>query len=391
MHNPQESSIAMGKRVFINNISVALPNEKVSNAAMEDVIGKISGKKSRAKPVILRSNGIKSRYYAIDPETGQYNYTNASLAAEAVKGLFTTKEELNSIDCLVASTSIADQVMPNHAVMVHGELQNPPCEVVSTAGICLCGITALKYAFLNIKAGESKKNVVVASELASNIMHSENFEEECEHKLTQLDSKPEIAFEKDFLRWMLSDGAGSVLLSDQANTSGLSLEIDWIDILSFADQMEPCMYSGAEKVDGKLEGWMRYSPEERSQQSIMSVKQDVKLLNDNIVATTVEQALTTIAKKRMIKPDDFSYFLPHYSSQYFREKLFAGLENINFSIPYDKWFTNLTEKGNTGSASIFIMLEELFKSGRLTAGQKLLCYIPESGRFSSAFMQLTVV
>ena len=79
---------------------------------------------------------------------------------------------------------------------------------------------------------------------------------------------------------MLSDGAGSVLLSDEANVYGQSLEIDWIEILSFADQMEPCMYSGAEKVDGKLTGWMRYSAEERSQKSIMSVKQDVKLLND---------------------------------------------------------------------------------------------------------------
>ena len=121
------------------------------------------------------------------------------------------------------------------------------------------------------------------------------------------------------------------------------------------------------------------------------VKQDVKILNDNIVALTVEKALTKIAHKRAIKPEDFTYFLPHYSSDYFREKLFVGLENINFSIPYEKWFTNLIEKGNTGSASIFIMLEELFNSGRLQKGEKLLCYVPESGRFSSGFMQLTVV
>lgn len=380
----------MGKRVFINNVSAFLPNEKITNADMEYVIGKVSGKKSRAKAVVLRSNGIKSRYYAIDRETGKYNYTNASLAATAVKGLFDNEDELNSIDCLVASTSMADQIMPNHAVMVHGELKNPPCEVVSTAGICLCGLTALKYAFLNIKAGESHKSVVVASEIASSIMQSENFESESEYKLAQLNEKPEIAFEKDFLRWMLSDGAGSVLLSDEPNIQGMSLEIDWIDILSFADQMEPCMYAGADKKDGNLIGWMRYNDDVRSQQSIMSVKQDVKLLNDNIVDTTVERALSKIADKRAIKPEDFAYFLPHYSSHFFREKLFMGLKNIGFSIPYEKWFTNLTEKGNTGSASIFIMLEELYHSSRLKSGDKILCYVPESGRFSSGFMQLTV-
>lgn len=380
----------MGKRVFINSISAFLPNEKVSNAEMEDIIGKISGKKSRAKSVILRSNGIKSRYYAIDKNTGEFNYTNAALAANAVKGLFKHEDELNNIDCLVASTSMADQIMPNHAVMVHGELKNPPCEVVSTAGICLCGLTALKYAFLNIKAGESHRSVVVASELASSIMRSERFEAESEYKLAQLDQKPEIAFEKDFLRWMLSDGAGSALLSNEPNVNKLSLEIDWIETLSFADQMEPCMYAGADKVEGSLQGWMRFDDDERSQQSIMSVKQDVKILNENIVSITVEKALSKIMAKRAIKAEDFTYFLPHYSSTYFREKLFDGLENIGFSIPYDKWFTNLTSKGNTGSASIFIMLEELFNSGRLKSGDKLLCYVPESGRFSSGFMQLTV-
>jgi 3-oxoacyl-[acyl-carrier-protein] synthase-3 len=64
---------------------------------------------------------------------------------------------------------------------------------------------------------------------------------------------------------------------------------------------------------------------------------------------------------------------------------------IGFQIPYDKWFTNLITKGNTGSASIFVIMEELFHSGKLRTGQKMLCFIPESGRFSMAYMMLTVV
>ena len=83
--------------------------------------------------------------------------------------------------------------------------------------------------------------------------------------------------------------------------------------------------------------------------------------------------------------------MPHYSSGYFREPLYQGLLNVDFEIPFERWFTNLSTKGNTGSASIFIMLDELFNSNDLQQGHKLLCYIPESGRFSSAFMQLTVV
>jgi len=382
----------MENAVYINNLHAVLPNSPVNNKEMEVVLGEVGGQRSRAKPVILRSNQIKNRHYAIDPQTGEYNYTNASLAAEAVKGLFTKEgTQLEQLDSLVASTSMADQIMPNHGVMVHGELKNPSLEVISTAGICLCGMTALKYAYLNVKAGESKHSAVVASELASNVMHSRNFAAESDYKVDMLNQKPEIAFEKDFLRWMLSDGAGAALLSNQANPTGLSLRIDWIDIVSYADQLEACMYAGAEKIDGVLKSWTRFDSKEREQQSILSVKQDVKLLNENIVKFTVEDALSKIIKKRAIKASDYDFFLPHYSSGYFRERLFEGLNNIDFQIPYEKWFTNLTEKGNTGSASIFIMLDELFKSGKLINGQKLLCYVPESGRFSSAFMQLSVV
>ena len=62
-----------------------------------------------------------------------------------------------------------------------------------------------------------------------------------------------------------------------------------------------------------------------------------------------------------------------------------------FSVPEAKWFTNLHTKGNTGSASFYIMLEELFSSGELRKGDRILGMIPESGRFSVGWMLLTVV
>ena len=67
------------------------------------------------------------------------------------------------------------------------------------------------------------------------------------------------------------------------------------------------------------------------------------------------------------------------------------MQAASFTIPQDKWFTNLHSKGNTGSASIYIMLDELFRSGQLRDGQRILCFVPESGRFTGAFMHLTVV
>ncbi|MEN0105812.1 MAG: beta-ketoacyl-ACP synthase III [Pseudomonas sp.] len=381
----------MVQPVFINRISAYLPHDAVDNDSMEGRLGLVGARPSRARKLVLRSNGIQSRHYVIDPATGEPSMTNAQVSAEAVRGLAGDGFELEQLDCLVASSSSPDQVMPNHAVMVHGELGNPPCEVVSTAGICLCGMSALKYAWLSVASGESRNAVACGSEVASVLMQAKNFNAEYESRVEELESHPEIAFEKDFLRWMLSDGAGAVLLQPQANAKGWSLRIDWLDIYSFADQMPACMYAGADMHDGQLKGWSRFDADERSRHSVMAIKQNVKLLNDNIVKYTVEHALQRIMSKRRLHADEIDLFLPHYSSEFFRERLAVGLRNADLPIPQERWFTNLTSKGNTGAASIFIMLEELFNGGRLRSGQRLLCYVPESGRFSSAFMHLTVV
>ncbi len=377
--------------VFINRISASLPHGPVDNEQMEARLGMVGDKPSRARKLVLRRNGIQQRHYVIDPLTGEPSMSNAQLSAAAIRGLVGDDFALDSLDCLVASTSSPDQLMPGHAVMVHGELGNPPCEVATTAGICLCGMTALKYAWMSVASGESRNAVACGSEVASTLMQARNFNAEYESRVEELENHPEIAFEKDFLRWMLSDGAGAVLLQDRANAHGLSLRVDWLDILSFADQMPTCMYAGGEIVDGKLRGWSRYDADERARQSVMAVKQDVKLLNDNIVKYTVEEALRRIMARRELRVADIDWFLPHYSSEFFRDRLAVGLTNVGLPIPQERWFTNLTSKGNTGAASIFIILEELFNGGRLRSGQKLLCYVPESGRFSSAFMHLTVV
>jgi 3-oxoacyl-[acyl-carrier-protein] synthase-3 len=381
-------------RVYITNTAAYLPHQPVDNDHIEDMLGMVGGRPSRAKRLVLRSNGIKQRYYAIDPETGETSHSNAQLAAACIDKLFQDKQDLESIDCLAAGTSIADQLMPGHGLMVHGELGNPACEVASTSGICLSGVAALKYAYLGVKCGEFKTAVSTASELASPLLRAKTFTAESQYQIAELKKHPEIAFEKDFLRWMLSDGAGAFLMEDKPEPRGDQpvLEIDWVEIFSYAHELETCMYAGAEKLEnGKVKGWNQYSQQELLDRSVLSVKQDVKLLNAKIVDAAVTETLKRIIEKRGLKADDVDYFLPHISSMFFYEKVYDALVALDFEIPRERWFTNLTTKGNTGAASIFIMVDELLKSGRLKSGDRLLCFVPESGRFSSSFMQMTVV
>jgi 3-oxoacyl-[acyl-carrier-protein] synthase-3 len=378
--------------VYINDVAAFLPNAPVSNDAIEDVLGRIDGYPSRLKRTVLKNNGINSRYYAIDPKTGKMTHTNAQLAAEAVRrlkpyGEFTT----DNIQCLCCGTTSPDLLLPGHGLMVQGELRLPPCEVITGAGICLSGMIAFKYAYMNIATGMSENAVCVGSELSSSYMRS-SFFATAPKADTDIDKRPLLAFDTDFLRWMLSDGAGAAFLSGAPNPDRLSLRVDWIDYTAFAGEYDTCMFGGGIRTEeGRLIGWRNLNGNQSVHRMFpMAVKQDIRQLDRNIIET-MKRVLRTSISKHGLKAGEIDWFLPHYSSHYFRDKFFQGMADLDFEIPYERWFTNLPEKGNTGAAAIYIIMAELFHSGKLKKGDRLLCLIPESGRFSHCFMHLTAV
>jgi 3-oxoacyl-[acyl-carrier-protein] synthase-3 len=150
------------------------------------------------------------------------------------------------------------------------------------------------------------------------------------------------------------------------------------------------MCLGAEKMtDGTLKGFMDFTPEEIMNKSIFSIKQDINLLRDNIVPLGGKK-IKEILDRRGITADDIDYFLPHISSDFFRSKIYDMIQIYGGGIPYEKWFINLYTVGNVGAASVFLMINELFHSGRLKKGEKLLLIVPESARFSYMYAMLTV-
>ena len=229
------------KSVYVTQTSSYLPNAPVGNDDMERILGQVGDRPSRARRTILRSNGIKTRHYAIDPDTLQPTHNNATLAADAVRQLGETID-LKSVGLLACGTSIPDQVVPGHGVMVHGDLKLPPCEVVTTSGVCISGAAALKYAFMAVASGQHESAVASGSELSSGAFGAKNYTAEVEAKVDALEDNPELAFEKDFLRWMLSDGAGAMLLQSKPREGAVNLRLDWIEIQSYAGTWKPaCM------------------------------------------------------------------------------------------------------------------------------------------------------
>lgn len=379
----------MIKEAYITRISKFLPHDPISNEELESVLGYVNDQPSKSRAIVLRNNGIKTRYYAIDNDRN-FTHNNVQLTCEAINKLV-DENEMQDVDLLACGTSSPDQMMPSHGLMVHGDLKHAPSfEVVSPAGNCCSSIHGLKYAFNSIRVGDAKKAIVTGSESFARRMQASNFIEEVE-KLRELEENPYIAFEKDFLRWMLSDGSAAVLVEDKPNTDGLSLRIDSIDMCSYAQKYDTCMYMGGDKnEDGSFKGYLEFSNQELIEKSVFAVKQDVKLLRPNIVAQGFEK-LVEVFQKNKLTGDDIHWFLPHMSSEFFRKPIQEALIKYNLDIPQERWFTNLTKVGNVGAASAFMMLEEMMNTNMLAKGQRILVAVPESARFTYAFMLITVV
>ena len=369
----------MSAPVYINALGNFLPGPPVPNDEMEAYLGRIHGKASRSRRRILKQNGIRSRHYAIDREQ-RSQHSNAEMAARAVREVL-DRASLGpaDIDFLAAATSQGDYPLPGFASMVHGELGGAPCEIATLHGVCASGVMALRTAALQVGAGR-RAAVACASEFPSRLFKASRFEAQ---------GQGAVDFDTEFLRWMLSDGAGAALL--QPEPAGLALKIEWAEVVSHAHRFGPCMYVGPPRDGSGLPpSWLDYpSYREADRAGAINLRQDIRMLDD-VLRCAVEGAADLVRAGRL-NPAAIDWMVVHYSSEHFLEQAQQQAAEAGLRIPPERWFTNLHSRGNVGSASIYIQLEELFSSGRLEPGQRIFCLTPESGRFAFGYMLLEVV
>jgi 3-oxoacyl-[acyl-carrier-protein] synthase-3 len=351
---------------------------------MEDHIGLVGGRPSAVGRRALRWNGIEGRYYALTPD-GAWTDTNAGMCAKAVRAaLDGAGLGLGDLDLLAAATTQGDLMVPGHASQVHGELGGGELELASFQSVCASAVMAAKYAWMAVGAGEAGCAAVTAGEFSSRWFRPSFYE-----GTSLLDAKGRLPMAADFLRFTLSDGAGAVVMEPRPRPGGLSLKVDWIDMVSLAGRFDPCMWAGAtEDERASPEGsWSWRGPKAAHAAGAIALQQDFQLLK-TVIRAWIGVYLDKVDKGR-IDPKAVDHLLCHYSARSLREEIVGLLETTGAMIPQERWFTTLPESGNVGSASIWIMLDALLRSGRLEPGQKVLCIVPESGRAFVGFMMLT--
>ncbi|SFZ72178.1 StlD/DarB family beta-ketosynthase [Chitinimonas taiwanensis] len=365
-------------RVYIEAAGYHLPGPAISNEAMDAYIAPLNRISGRIKARILAENGIATRHYGIDAE-GNTVISHAQLAAAAVHDcLARAQAGLGDVSLLSVGSSGGDALMPGFANMIQGELGAPPMSTLSSQGVCAAGVSAIQHAAQGIELGAHRQALALAAEMPSRMFKRSRFGPR------GYDSD----FDAHFLRWMLSDGAGALLLTDSpSGRGGLRLKLNWIHQQSFAGDYPVCMQLGLSQ--DRSTSFLDYpSASEAEAAGALSLRQDIRLL-PHLFDVSIHEYVKLV-EAGWVKAGEVDHFLCHYSSEKFIPVVEELLDKAGLSIARERWYSNLRTRGNTGAASIFIMLAEFLDTHSLKAGEKILCFIPESGRISAAYMLLEV-
>ena len=363
---------------YLTGFGSYLPGPAVDNDGIAARLGGHDAVTERIRRSILDSNGIKQRHYALD-EQGEPTELNEELAVKALTAALDDRGiQPSDLRMLATATTMGDVLVPGFANMVHGRLGGGPMQLLSASGVCASSLAALDAVVSKIRLGDHPRGAVVASELPSRSLRQRRYE------------GFKAGMDAHFLRWMLSDGAASVIVEFQPHPSKPSLRVDWIRQVSLAHDHAVCMRAGMTGDDTHVGGtWQDVGIAEAEAAGMFVLRQDVSMLDDLAQAGIAQ--FEELVDTGLIDVTHLDHVLCHYSTNVFRDVAFEALRRRIPTLDTDRWFSNLETRGNTGSASIFIALEEAWRTGRFAPGETVLLAVPESGRFSFAFAHLTVV
>lgn len=360
------------RSVYVNATGAFYPGEPVDNAHIDEYIAPLNPGSSRLKRRILAENGIQQRYYSVGTD-GRTRFSAAHMAAAAIRTcLADAGATLNDIDLLCTGTSGGDATLPGFSNMVQGELAAPPMMTSSHSGVCAAGVAALQHAAMALDSGRAQHALVATSEMPSRLFKRSRFASRGYN----------IDFDAHFLRWMLSDAAGAWLV-EAAPRGDHPLKLINLHLRSFSGDYPVCMQVGlAANATASYLDYLSFAEAETA--GAYALRQNIRLL-PNLFDVAIYEYVKLV-QAGWNDNGRIDYFLCHYSSQRFAGVVRELLDKAGLSIPDERWYNNLQTRGNTGAASIFVMLDDFLRTHEVKPGERIFCFIPESGRFTVGYL-----
>jgi len=294
---------------------------------------------------ITARTGIKVRHYVGPGET------NSLMAARAAReALAMASARAEDVELIIVPTVTPEHIFPPTASFVQVRLGSPRAACFDLEAACCGFIYALSVASSLLRCGEYRNALVIGSEIMTSIA---NFTDRNTCVLfgdaaaaVYLEARPKEERERGVLHFDLgSDGTLIPLLYQKAGGSA-----------------HPPTYTSVENE----EHYIAMEGQEVFKRAVRKMEETVR----------------TVSAKAGHTPQEIDWFIAHQANGRIVEATGRRL-----CVPAEKVPINIDHYGNTTSASIPLVLDELNREGKLQPGHKVVLFAFGAGlTWASAYL-----
>lgn len=274
---------------------------------------------------IRQRTGIKERHLSNGKEGTTYMATHAAEAALENAGI--TADEL---DMIIVATVSADTYVPSTSCQVQGAIGAIRATCFDLNAACSGFLFAMNTAYAYIEMGMAKTILIIGAETLS-------------REVDWSDRSSCILF---------GDGAGAAIMRQEEGKGGLIASVTGSD--GSQGDVLTCKGRGIQNP---------FHQSKRKKDYLRMEGQAVF----RFAVTMVPRCIKQILKKTGYDTEDIKFFVLHQANVRILELIAKRLK-----VDIDKFPMNLDRYGNTSSASIPILLDELNRNNLLELGDKIV-------------------
>ena len=334
-----------------------LPGDPIDNETMERLAGGVPED-------VLEGLQVKTRHWAVDPETGEHRESNSDMATKAVReALELAGMEPDDIGLLVLSTASPEYHLPPTSTFVQEQLGRESMAVMDIRSGCAGAVEALDVARMHLERGDYDTAVVVGSEAISPLCVP-----------VYLAGGPNKVRMRDKLGiYSFGDGAGAMVLRAEEGDEGGIMGASAIACVG-----------GGRKPGMQVVGGGTHAPVEQQRQAkrLIELKVDV-VESGRFTPYVLTEGLKETLKRAGAAADTIDHcVIPEGNAAYMTDELReAGLLTDEWLNLEPKIFENLALVGATGSAAVPLAVDYGWKTGAIKQGDIVMLLAIETSKW----------
>ncbi len=368
----QPSVVVLGTGSYLPGKPVGVDQVDAVLGRIDGLTEKLDGRIDKFRQRLLARSGVTTRYFAIDPESRRQTETHASMAEMAARSaLDAASMAPEDVDLLVFSSSAFDQGTPPTSATIQDRLGIAECAEFSIHSNCTGVPKSIQLATDMLRQGRYRHALLTYAQLSSLYLRSEFY------------NPAKVGLENITLRWMLSDGAGALLLScddhgrrcpeivdayvecvGTGRPAGMTMNLGAASGPELAHRPTPYLVSICE--EGYHHLW----------QDVGAVARDAP----GMVVEGLGRMLHAIG----VSPREISrLLLPIPGRHFMNEKLLDPLTELIGPSDERRFPFVVADFGYCGGAASLVQFDRMNRKGQFEPGELIAVYVEESSKWMS--------